>query len=126
MCPSDQCKSRIRDTAIILENPSQHRAIMSGVLWHLGEMNRTQPLTPHSLSKRGHIGQVRVPWDGKQGPGLGFPIRPTVEGFFNFGVPKLGFFCEAATWCAFKYCARPPCSDMRPPTHHLSHAICAR
>ena len=94
MCPGDQCKSQIRNTAIILENPSQHRAIMSGVLWHLGEMNRKQPVTPHSLSKRGHIWHVRVPWDGKQGPCRGFPIRPTVEGFFNFGVPKRVFFVK--------------------------------
>ena len=67
---------------------------MSGVLWHLGEMSRKQPVTPHSLSKRGHIWHVRVPWDGKQGPGRGFPIRPTVDGFFNFGVPKRVFFVK--------------------------------
>ena len=67
---------------------------MSGVLWHLGGMSRKQPVTPHSLSKRGHIWHVRVPWDGKQGPGRGFPIRPTVDGFFNFGVAKRVFFVK--------------------------------
>ena len=42
-------------------------------------------MTPHSLSERGHIWHVRGPWDGKQGPGRGFPIRPTGDGFFIFG-----------------------------------------
>ena len=126
MCPSDHCKSRIRDTAIIFGKPFTNGAIMSGVIWLLGGMSRKHPVTPHSLSERGHIWHVRVPWDGKQGPYRGFPIRPTVEGFFNFGVPKRFFFCEAATGCAFEYRARPPRSGRRPPMHHLSHAICAR
>ena len=45
----------------------------------------------HSLPERGHIGHVRGPWDGKQGPGLGFPIRPTGDPIFIFGVPKRVF-----------------------------------
>ena len=31
------------------------------------------------------------PWDGKQGPGLGFPIRPTGDPIFIFWVPKRVF-----------------------------------
>ena len=50
-----------------------------------------RPLAPHSLSERGHIGHVRGPWDGKQGPGRGFSIRPTGDSFFIFGVPKRFF-----------------------------------
>ena len=42
----------------------------------------------HSLPERGHIGHVRGPWDGKQGPGLGFTIRPTGDPIFIFRVPK--------------------------------------
>ena len=94
MCPSDSCKSRIRDRANILENPSQHMAIISGVLWLLGEMSRKRLVTPHSLSERGHIWHVRGSWDGNQGPGCGFPIRPTGDGIFNFGVPKRVFFVK--------------------------------
>ena len=45
----------------------------------------------HSLPERGHIGHVRGPWDGKQGPGLGFPILPTGDPIFIFGVPKRVF-----------------------------------
>ena len=67
---------------------------MSGVLWHLGEMRRKQPVTPHSLSKRGHIWHVRVPWDGKQGSGHGFQILPSGDGFFIFRVPKRLFFVK--------------------------------
>ena len=67
-------------------------AIISGVLWLLGEMSRKRPVTPHSLSERGHIWHVRGPWDGKQGPSHRFPIRPTGDGIFNFGLPKQ-FFC---------------------------------
>ena len=124
MCPSDQSKSRIRDMAIILENPSQHRAIMSGVLWHLGEMNRKQPVTPHSLSKRGHIWHVRVPWDGKQDPGSGFPIRPTVDGFFNFGVPKRVFFVkqlQGAPLCIARD-LRAVIRDRLRTTYHMPYA----
>ena len=51
-------------------------------------------MTPHSLSERGHIWHVRGPWDGKQGPRSGFPIRPMGDGFFIFGVPKLVFFVK--------------------------------
>ena len=67
---------------------------MSGVLRLLGEMSRKRPVAPHSLSKRGHIWHVHVPWDGKHGPSRGFSIRPTVDGFFNFGVPKQVFFVK--------------------------------
>ena len=67
---------------------------MSGVLWLLGEMSRKRPVTPHSLLKRGHIWHVRGPWDGKQSPRRGFPIRPTGDGFFIFGVPKRIFFVK--------------------------------
>ena len=64
-------------------------------------MSRKRPVTPHSLSERGHIWHVRGPWDGKQGLGSGFPIRPMGDGFFHFRGAKTGFFCEAATWGAF-------------------------
>ena len=47
-----------------------------------------------SLPERGHIGHVRGPWDGKQGPGCGYPIRPTGNPFFIFGVPKRFFFVK--------------------------------
>ena len=67
---------------------------MSGVIWLLGGMSRKQPVTPHSLSERGHIWHVRVPWDGKQGSGRGFPIRPSGDGFFIFPVPKRLFFVK--------------------------------
>ena len=65
---------------------------MSGVLWLLGEMSRKLPVTPHSLLERGHIWHVHGPWDGKQSPRRGFPIRPTSEGIFIFRVPKR-IFC---------------------------------
>ena len=57
-------------------------------------MSRKRPVTPHSLSERGHIWHVRGPWDGKQGPGRGFPIQPTGDGTFIFGVPKRDFFVK--------------------------------
>ena len=57
-------------------------------------MSRKRTVTPHSLSKRGHIWHVRVPWDGKQGTGSGFPIRPSGDGFFIFPVPKRLFFVK--------------------------------
>ena len=44
-----------------------------------------------SLPERGHIGHVCGPWDGKQGPGLGFPTQPTGDPIFIFGVPKRVF-----------------------------------
>src|SRR5664279_1459105 len=47
-----------------------------------------------SLPERGHIWHVRGPWDGKQGPGRGFPIRPTGGPFFIFGVPNRVFFVK--------------------------------
>ena len=37
---------------------------------------------------------MRGPWDGKQGPWLGFPIRPTGDPIFIFGVPKRVFFVK--------------------------------
>ena len=57
-------------------------------------MSRKHPVTPHSLSKQGHIWHVRGPWDGKQDPERGFPIEPTGDGFFIFGVPKRVFFVK--------------------------------
>ena len=47
-----------------------------------------------SLPERDHIGHVRGPWDRKQGPGRGFPIQPTGDLFFIFGVPKRCFFVK--------------------------------
>ena len=97
---------------------------MSGVLWHLGEMSRKQPVTPHSLSKRGHIWHVRVPWDGKQGPGRGFPIRPTVDGFFNFGVPKRFFFVKQLQGAHLSIARdlRALIGDRRRATYHMPYA----
>ena len=37
---------------------------------------------------------MRGPWDGKQDSGRGFPIRPTGEGIFIFGVPKWLLFVK--------------------------------
>ena len=37
---------------------------------------------------------MRGPWDGKQGPGHGFPIRLSGYGIFIFGVPKRLFFVK--------------------------------
>ena len=37
---------------------------------------------------------MRGPWDGKQGPSRGFPIRLPGYGIFIFGVPKLLFFVK--------------------------------
>ena len=71
-----------------------NRAITSGVLWLLGEMSRKWPVTLHSLSEQGHIWHVRGPWDGKQGPGRRFPIRPSGDGIFIFGVLKRFFFVK--------------------------------
>ena len=51
-------------------------------------------MTQHSLSERGHIWHVCGPWDGKQGPGRGFPIRPSGDGIFIFGVSKRFFFVK--------------------------------
>ena len=48
----------------------------------------------HSLSERGHIWHVCVPWDGKQGPRRGFSIRPTGDDILIFGVPKRLFFVK--------------------------------
>ena len=97
---------------------------MSGVLWHLGEMSRKQPVTPHSLLKRGHIWHVRVPWDGKQGPGHGFPIRPMVDGIFNLGVPKRVFFVKQLQGAHLSM-ARDLCAvigDRLCTTYHMPYA----
>ena len=104
--------------------PFTNRAITSGVLWLLGEMSRKRPVTPHSFSKRGHIWHVCVPWDGKQGPGRGFPIRPTVDGIFNFGVPKRFFLCEAATGAHFNFenNHRAVIGDLLRTTYHMPYA----
>ena len=51
-------------------------------------------MTPHSLSERGHIWHMRGPWDEKQGPGRGFPIRLSGYGIFIFGVPKRLIFLK--------------------------------
>ena len=101
-----------------------NRAIVSGVLWLLGEMSRKRPVTPHSFSKRGHIWHVRVPWDGKQGPGRGFPIRPTVDCIFNFGVPKRGFFVKQLQGAHLSM-ARDLCTvigDRLRTTYHMPYA----
>ena len=37
---------------------------------------------------------MRGPWDAKQGLGRGFPIRPTGDPIFIFGVPKRVFFVK--------------------------------
>ena len=37
---------------------------------------------------------MRGPWDGKQGPSRGFPIRLSGYGIFIFGMPKLLFFVK--------------------------------
>ena len=37
---------------------------------------------------------MRGPWDGKQDPGRGFPIRPTGDGILIFEVPKRFFFVK--------------------------------
>ena len=66
---------------------------MSGVLWLLGEMSGKQLVTPRSLSEQDHIWHVRGPWDGKQGPGRGFPIGPTGDVFSFFGC-RNGFFVK--------------------------------
>ena len=44
--------------------------------------------------ERGHICHVRGPWDGKQGPRRGFPIRHTGDGIFIFGVTGRLFFVK--------------------------------
>ena len=97
---------------------------MSEVLWLLGEMSRKRPVTPHSLSEQGHIWHVHVPWDGKQGPGRGFPIRPTVDGIFNFWVPKR-FFCVKQLQGAHLSIARDlraVIGDRLRTTYHMSYA----
>ena len=37
---------------------------------------------------------MRGPWDGKQDPERGFPIRPTGDPIFFLGVPKRVFFLK--------------------------------
>ena len=77
-----------------LGKPFTNRAIMSGVLWLLVEMSRKRPVTPHSLSERGHIWHMCGPWDGKQGPRHRFPIRSMGDGIFIFEVSKRVFFVK--------------------------------
>ena len=79
--------------------------------------------TDDEFPKRGHIWHVRVPWDGKQGPCRGFPIRPTVEGFFNFGVPKRFFFVKQLQPLSIARDLRAVIGDHLRTTYHMP---CAR
>ena len=97
---------------------------MSGVLWHLGGMSRKQPVTPHSLSERGHIWHVRGPWDGKQDPRRGFPIRPTGDGILIFRVPKRFFFVKQLQGAHFSIPRdlRAVIGDHLRTTYHMPYA----
>ena len=57
-------------------------------------------------------------------PGRGFPIRPTVDGFFNFGVPKRVFFVKQLQGVHLSI-ARDLCAvigDRLRTTYHMPYA----
>ena len=67
---------------------------------------------------------MRGPWDGKQGLGRGFEIRPTGDPIFIFGVPKRFFFVKqlhgAHLSIARNHCA--VIGDHLRSTYHMPYA----
>ena len=81
-------------------------------------------MTPHSLSERGHIWHMRGPWDGKQGPGHGFPIRLSGYGIFIFWVPKRLFFVKQLQGAHLSIARdlRVAVGDLLRTTYHMPYA----
>ena len=91
----------------------------------LGEMTWETASGMDSSPERGYIGYVHGPQDGKQGLGCGFPIRPTDDQFFIFGVPKWIFFFVKQVQGAQFSIARNLCAvigDRLRTTYHMPYA----
>ena len=67
---------------------------------------------------------MRGPWDEKQGPGHGFPIRLSVYGIFIFGVPKRLFFVKQlhGAYLSIARDLRLVVGDLLRTTYHMPYA----